>query len=363
MKLICILPVLLLLLASVKPAVSSSLGRRYDSIFSFGDSFTDTGNDIVVFPANKLVTPAAAAPYGITFFHRATGRNSNGRLIIDFIAKELKLPFVPPFLSHNRSFCRGANFAVAGATAQDAVVFRDIPGVGKLVLNTSWSMQLRWFESLKPSLRRPKCAGLFQRSLFFVGEFGFNDYSFAVFGKTIPQLRSMVPDVVKTISAAVEVLIKQGARTVVVPGIAPLGCTPPNLAFFPSADPAGYEPRTGCLKDLNQVAVRHNLLLQNSLKRVRKNHPSVAVVYADFYTPVIQMVESPAKFGLRRDVLRCCCGGGGKYNFNISAGCGMPGATVCDDPSAYLFWDGHFTEKAYRYIAKGWLKSIESRKY
>jgi hypothetical protein len=81
MKLLCILPVLLL--ACVEPAISSL--RRYDSIFSFGDSFADTGNDIVVFAENSLTTPAAEPPYGMTFFGRPTGRNSNGRLIIDFI--------------------------------------------------------------------------------------------------------------------------------------------------------------------------------------------------------------------------------------------------------------------------------------
>uniref|UniRef100_A0ACD6AK23 Uncharacterized protein n=1 Tax=Avena sativa TaxID=4498 RepID=A0ACD6AK23_AVESA len=356
----CILPVLLLL-ASVEHAISSRI-RRYDSIFSFGDSFADTGNDVVVFAANSLVTPAAQPPYGMTFFGRPTGRNSNGRLVIDFIAEELELPFVPPFLSHNGSFRRGANFAVAGATALDASFFRDIPGVGQFVLNTSSSVQLRWFKSLKPSLCSPaqKCPGCFHKSLFFVGEFGLNDYSFGVFGMTLPQLKSIVPDVVKTVSAAIEAVIRQGAKTVVVPGIPPLGCTPPNLFFFPSADPAGYEPRTGCLKGLNEIAVHHNSLLQDSLENVRRNHPNVVIIYADFFTPVIEMVESPEKFGLTRDVLRCCCGGGGKYNFNITAGCGMPGATVCDDPSSYLFWDGHFTEEAHRYIAKGWLDSIEN---
>ena len=133
-------------------------------------------------------------------------------------AQKLKLPFVPPYLSYNGSFRQGANFAVAGATAQDAVFFRDIPRVGQFVLNTSSSVQLRWFESLKPSLCSPargksskhtsaKCPPrFFHKSLFFVGEMGFNDYAFAVFGKTIPQLRSMVPDVVKTISAAIEVM-------------------------------------------------------------------------------------------------------------------------------------------------------------
>jgi hypothetical protein len=41
----------------------------------------------------------------------------------------------------------------------------------------------------------------------------------------------------------------------------------------------------------------------------------------------------------------------------------MPEATVCEDPSAYLFWDGQLTEKAYSYIAKGWLNSTGNGEY
>lgn len=70
-------------------------------------------------------------------------------------AENLGLPFVPPFLAHNGSFGRGANFAVAGATTLDADFFhdRDIPGApSKFPLNTSLNVQLEWFESLKPSL-------------------------------------------------------------------------------------------------------------------------------------------------------------------------------------------------------------------
>ncbi|KAF0920967.1 hypothetical protein E2562_037853 [Oryza meyeriana var. granulata] len=102
---------------------------------------------------------------------------------------------------------------------------------------------------------------------------------------------------------------------------------PSNLAMFPSADPSGYEPDTGCLKQFNEIAVYHNKLLHDALKNIRENHPDVRVVYADFFTPIIQIVESPSTFGFTNDILRCCCGGGGKYNFNISAGCGMPGVT------------------------------------
>jgi hypothetical protein len=71
-------------------------------------------------------------------------------------AQRLGLPLVPPSLTHKGSFRRGANFAVAGATALDASFFRDIPGVGQFVLNSSSGVQLRWFDSLKPSLCSPE---------------------------------------------------------------------------------------------------------------------------------------------------------------------------------------------------------------
>jgi GDSL-like Lipase/Acylhydrolase len=55
--------------------------------------------------------------------------------------------------------------------------------------------------------------------------------------------------------------------------------------------------------------------------------------------------------------LRSCCGGGGPYNYNLTAACGLPGVSACSNPSKYINWDGiHLTEAAYRFIATGWLK-------
>lgn len=344
-------------------------------------------------------------------------------------AQKLGLPLPPPFLQPQQQHDgrQGSNFAVAGAFARDASFYRDIPVVGAFALNTSSSVQLRWFQSLcgrHHPYQADECRGQFRDALFFMGEFGVNDYSLSLFGKNLSQIRSFVPDVVKTISTATEVMlaarffalhvhawhvhghgllaadscracrqevIRQGATTVVVPGIPPMGCSPPNLAMFASADPADYDPRTGCLKGLNVLAVYHNSLLQEAVRDVGTKHRNVRVIYADFFTPVIDIVESPAKLGraccvvegdeynlqnyskrkvliiivagFTRDILRCCCGGGGKYNFNLSAGCGMPGSTVCQDPTAYLYWDGHFTEAAHRYIADGWLNSINQCKH
>jgi hypothetical protein len=48
---------------------------------------------------------------------------------------------------------------------------------------------------------------LFGSSLFFVGELGFNDYaSWLARSKSVQQARSLVPDVVGTISMAIEVI-------------------------------------------------------------------------------------------------------------------------------------------------------------
>jgi hypothetical protein len=61
---------------------------NYTSIFSFGDSYTDTGNLVILYggPATPGVW-IAKPPYGMTFFAHPTGRASDGRLAIDFIGK------------------------------------------------------------------------------------------------------------------------------------------------------------------------------------------------------------------------------------------------------------------------------------
>ena len=61
---------------------SNNTSGCYTRLFAFGDSLTDTGNFISYAAAPG---PVARLPYGETFFHRPTGRWSDGRLIVDFI--------------------------------------------------------------------------------------------------------------------------------------------------------------------------------------------------------------------------------------------------------------------------------------
>nr|CAB3471751.1 unnamed protein product [Digitaria exilis] len=90
---------------------------QYTAIFSFGDSYTDTGNKAIISGPTAPNLWITKPPYGMTFFGHPTGRLSDGRLTIDFIAEALRLPLLPPSLTKNQSFKQGANFAVAGATA------------------------------------------------------------------------------------------------------------------------------------------------------------------------------------------------------------------------------------------------------
>ncbi|KAJ0986159.1 hypothetical protein J5N97_004515 [Dioscorea zingiberensis] len=116
----------------------------FTSIISFGDSLADTGN--LVFVLNNS-DRASQLPYGETFFHHPTGRFSDGRLIADFIADVLGLPFLTPYLPHygdGRSFKKGVNFAVARATALNDDFFHK-KGIKLGTKNISLDMQLKWF--------------------------------------------------------------------------------------------------------------------------------------------------------------------------------------------------------------------------
>ncbi|XP_058095674.1 GDSL esterase/lipase At1g31550-like [Magnolia sinica] len=330
----------------------------YTSIFSFGDSLADTGNSV---RESIYTSYVGNFPYVETYFHRPTGRYSDGRLIVDFIAEELGLPYLPPYLgsSSDSNFRQGVNFAVGGATALDAAFFRE-RGISNELTNNSLGIQLGWFKDLLPSLcpNPSGCGDILKRSVVLVGEIGGNDYNHPLLQRrSFEEVQTFVPLVINAIGSAVDTLIKYGARTLVVPGNLPMGCSAACLAVSESKRKEDYDPLTGCLTYLNEFAEYHNRLLLQELDRLRAQHPHATIIYADYYNAAMRFYRSPYHFGFYDGALTACCGGGGPYNFNMTAMCGFHGATVCDNPSSHVAWDGiHLTEAAHRLIADGLIR-------
>lgn len=103
---------LLVVLAAVAAVSGQGSERKctFEAIFNFGDSNSDTGGFFAAFPAQS-------GPSGMTYFKKPAGRATDGRLIIDFLAQALGLPFLSPYLQSIESDYRhGANFATLAST-------------------------------------------------------------------------------------------------------------------------------------------------------------------------------------------------------------------------------------------------------
>ena len=63
-------------------------GTPVDSMFIFGDSFWDIGNNKYIFATDNNVIPLNIPPYGIDYVP-SSGRCSNGKIIPDFLGERL----------------------------------------------------------------------------------------------------------------------------------------------------------------------------------------------------------------------------------------------------------------------------------
>ncbi|KAM7264063.1 hypothetical protein ACFE04_001746 [Oxalis oulophora] len=331
----------------------------FDGMYQLGDSIADTGNLIRETP----FTPFGRLPYGEDFPQKSTGRCSNGLLMIDYIALSAGIPLLDAYLNPNGTFYRGhgVNFAVAGCTAlpvQELAAER----IFNPVTNSSLRTQLdQFFTHLNSICYDPRdCSEKLKSALFMVGEIGGNDINYALLqGKTIEEVKTLVPRIVQAIKSAVSEVIINGAFRIVVPGNFPIGCLPIYLTSFQTSNSSAYD-ELHCLKDLNNLASYQNELLQQAISELRIENPNSIIVYGDYFNSYKWILENAKLLGYDESLTqKACCGVGGDYNFSLTRLCGSPGVPVCSNPNKSMSWDGiHSTQKTYQFMTSWILHDI-----
>ncbi|PWA99797.1 Lipase, GDSL [Artemisia annua] len=332
---------------------ASPKSRPFKKVYVFGDSYTDVGN------TNGSTGPhtfrhVMSLPYGRTFFHHPTGRYSDGRMVIDFVAESLNLPYFPPYLNKSADTTHGVNFAVGGCTTIPYSFFKQINSTWDTVTQ-SLSTQLTWFKDhikgsgCKTIKSTPaECKAVFEGALVWLGEMSANDYNYIFLtnatSKTIQKLT------IKYQTRFIKNILEMGAKYVVVQGLPATGCFP--MPFITGAPPTDRDD-IGCVASKNKESYHHNVILQAKLHSLQKKFASAVIVYGDDWHAYREVYKNPTKYGFTERFKACCGIGGGPLNFDPMNTCGAPGANSCKHPSQYMNWDGlHVTEGMSRVVAK-----------
>ncbi|KAL0538159.1 hypothetical protein IC582_027161 [Cucumis melo] len=350
----------LLTVTALSAAATTQSKCKFEAIFNFGDSNSDTGGFWAVFPAQH-------GPNGMTFFKKPTGRATDGRLILDFLANSVGLPFISPYMKAIGSdFKHGANFATLASTVLLPTTSLFVTGISPfslaIQLNQMKEFKLRVDELYSSSSSFSKGwsqlppPDIFGKALytFYIGQ---NDFTSNLKAIGIEGVNQYLPQVVSQIIDTIKEVYKLGGETFLVMNMAPVGCYPALLVQLPhkSSDIDQY----GCFISYNKAVTDYNAMLKKELERARSVLPKASLVYFDTHSILLQLFRHPNSYGLKYSTKACCGHGGGPYNFDPTIFCGnskkmnnkILTATACSDPYNYVSWDGiHATEAANKLV-------------
>ncbi|KAL2461988.1 GDSL esterase/lipase [Abeliophyllum distichum] len=327
----------------------SDANCAFQAIFNFGDSNSDTGGFYAAFPSQP-------SPNGMTYFKRPTGRPTDGRLYIDFLAQALGLPFPSPYLqSIGSDYRHGANFATLASTVLQPTTSLFDTGVSPFYLG----VQLNQMKLFKAKVDESGGQGnlpssdIFGKALYTIN-IGQNDIT-GYLGSSGPGgVKQNAPQVISQITSTIRELYSLGGRTFLVFSLAPVGCYPRFLADQSQGGSSDLDA-SGCKISYNNALNEYNNMLKNALQQTRQGLSGANLIYVNSYSVLLDLFQNPKSHGLQHGTTACCGQGGGAYNFNPQVYCGSSKvingqtvtATACSDPQNYVSWDGiHLTEAA-----------------
>ncbi|KAI3908831.1 hypothetical protein MKW98_029381 [Papaver atlanticum] len=306
------------------------------AVIAFGDSTVDEGNNNL----NLAIFKCNLKPYGQNFEGgKPTGRWSNGRVFTDFIFDALGIkPSIHAYLDADfgvEDFATGVTFGSGGAGYDNLTSTL----VGAIPL---WK-QLEFFKEYKEKLTNfqgeEKSTKIIREALYIIS-IGTNDFM-------LNYLINFQILLSENAGKFIKDLYNLGARKIALGGSIPMGCLPftRNLNVLLG--------RT-CVDLYNKVARDLNIKLLKLVREVKKEIDEIQLVYADGYTPLAQMVQTPSLYGFEEVKARCC----GTGKFEIDQLCMLEMALLCKDPTKYMYWDAiHLTDTANGLLADSLLNT------
>ncbi|CAO2840021.1 unnamed protein product [Amaranthus hypochondriacus] len=316
----------------------------FPAILIFGDSTVDTGNNNYIV---SILSPNRAdhRPYGKDFpSHKATGRFSNGKLVPDFLAETLGLKeSVPPFLDpglSDKDLITGVSFGSAGSG------FDDITSVSTRGISMTKQVEYfkKYIEKIGMIVGEKKAKEIIKKALVVINA-GTNDFVINYYDLPTRRLQYNITGyqefVLSRVQSFIEELHELGCRTMIVSGLPPIGCLPVQMT-------ARFElPKARkCLDDQNSDAKSYNQKLKKLLPHTQASFPGTRILYADIYTPFMDLVTNSEDNGFKV-IDRGCCGTG---YIETGSLCNVLTPT-CKNASEFIFWDSaHPTEAVYQYV-------------
>lgn len=311
-------------------------GVTVPAVMVFGDSIVDAGMN------NNLNTLIRCnfPPYGADFNGGIpTGRFCNGRVPSDMIAEEIGVKsVVPAYLDPTlqpQDLLTGVTFA-SGGTGYDSLT-------PKLASVFSLSEQLDYFREyigkLKALVGEEKTNFILANAIYIVVA-GSDDIANTYFVLGARKLQYDIPAYTDLMANSASDFLKQlyqfGARRIGVFSAPPIGCVPSQRTL------AGGLARE-CSGKYNDAALLFNQKISPALKSLSESLPDTRLVYIDVYTPLLDIINYPNKYGFEVANKGCC----GTGNIEVAVLCNKL-TPPCPDVTNYVFWDSyHPTEKTY----------------
>nr|XP_024368108.1 GDSL esterase/lipase At5g03610-like isoform X2 [Physcomitrium patens] len=289
---------------------NSGCAQGAQGLFVFGDSYTDTGENLKY-------------PYGMTWpGDGGARRSSDGHNEVDYIAAKLGVPSPTPWEDlpgNGYQTNGGVNFGVGGAAVTYAYGWKPL------------EKQVDEFEAL---VKGGTWTGDHLAQSVALVSIGVNDYTYYnQYGNVVQGVSAFIDTVVDQIGIQMQRIHNLGVGSLMVENLVPMSCMPFTTLWV--------NGETGCATNelLDTETNLHDAKLHYKVDEL--NSVGANILMLDLTKALRQLFENGPSYGFTEAYKRCCtgsCGGGDGY-------------TVCNNPANHVIFDSiHPTEAAWKAV-------------